>query len=66
MKDAMGETTFTIIIIVAAGLILAFVTTFLPTIINKIKAKWTNQISYNINVETNADELTVGNYTVTI
>ncbi|HPE14284.1 MAG TPA: hypothetical protein PLT65_00400 [Bacilli bacterium] len=50
MKDSMGELTFTIIIIVAAGLILAFVTAMLSDdsgLFSKIKGWWDNTEAYN-------------------
>ena len=72
MKEAMGETTFTIIIIVAAAIIIGALTVFLPRIIKKIEDKWGGQIdedystdahySYNLN----AKEFVVGDYTFTV
>ncbi len=48
MKDSMGELNFTIIIIVAAGLILAFLVAFLPKIFDNIQNKWDeNSTAYN-------------------
>jgi hypothetical protein len=65
MKEAMGETTFTIIIIVAAAIIIGALTLFLPRVINRIENKWNRQIdTYNTNAD--AKEFVVGNYTFTI
>lgn len=65
MKDAMGETTFTIIVIVAAGLIIAFVMSFIPNITKKIESTWKNKITYNVNAVA-TDGMNVGDYTFTI
>lgn len=52
MKDSMGELNFTIIIIVAAGLILAFLVAFLPKIFDNIENKWEdNSQTYNYIIE---------------
>jgi len=68
MKDAMGETTFTIIIIVAAGIIIVALRAILGNenrgIMKQIKDKWGGQIN---NAQTyNDKEFKIGNYTVTI
>jgi len=68
MKDAMGETTFTIIIIVAAGIIIVALRAILGNdnkgILGDIKKKWSSQIN---NAQTyNDKEFKIGNYTVTI
>jgi len=68
MKDAMGETTFTIIIIVAAGIIIVALRAILGDankgILGDIKKKWSGQIG---NAQTyNDKEFKIGNYTVTI
>ena len=65
MKEAMGETTFTIIIIVAAAIIIGALTLFLPRVISRIENNWNRQIdTYNTNAD--AKEFVVGNYTFTI
>ncbi len=70
MKEAMGETTFTIIIIVAAAIIIGALTVFLPRIIKKIEDKWGGQIDddysadYSYNLD--AKEFVVGDYTFTV
>jgi len=69
MKEAMGETTFTIIVIVAAALILAALRLILGNenggILGNIKKAWNNQIKPG-NTSYNDKEFKIGNYTVTI
>lgn len=70
MKEAMGETTFTIIVIVAAGLIIGALTLILGNgnngILGSIKNKWNNQINKAYNTKADVKEFAVGNYTFTI
>jgi hypothetical protein len=65
----MGETTFTIIVIVAAALILAALRLILGNeksgILGNIKNAWGKQIKEG-NVGYNDKEFKIGNYTVTI
>lgn len=42
MKEASGELNMTIVTVVAIAAILAFVTIFVPSILNKIQNKWGN------------------------
>jgi len=54
MKDSMGELNFTIIIIVAAAAILAFLMPFLGDIFDNITDRWNDNIDeygYNYVIE---------------
>lgn len=40
MKEATGELNMTLVTVIAVAAILAFVTLFVPDILNSIKSKW--------------------------
>ncbi len=42
MKEATGELNMTIVVVVAVAAILAFVTFFVPKILDQINGKWGN------------------------
>ncbi len=42
MKEATGELNMTLVTVIAVAAILAFVTFFVPQILNSIKNKWNN------------------------
>lgn len=42
MKEATGELNMTLVTILAVAAILAFVTMFVPTILDSIQSKWGN------------------------
>lgn len=59
MKEATGELNMTVIVIIAAAAILAFVTLILPNIFNSINNSWIDadkngiDIGYIVNVPKN-------------
>ncbi len=48
MKEATGELNMTIVVVVAVAAILAFVTFFVPKVINQINDKWGNAAENDI------------------
>ena len=53
MKEVTGELNLTIIVIVAVGLILVFVSSFLPEVFDSIKNRWNESTGSTIYVEHN-------------
>lgn len=43
MKEATGELNMTIVVIIAVGAVLAFLTMFMPDIFKQIKDDWKNK-----------------------
>jgi len=48
MKEATGELNMTLVTILAVAAILAFVTLFVPNILNQISNKWGNDTELNV------------------
>lgn len=53
MKEVTGELNLTIIVIVAVGLILVFVSSFLPEVFDSIKNRWNESTDATMYVEYN-------------
>ena len=51
MKEASGELSLTVVAVVGIGLVLAFVTGFLPRIFDAVEGKIGEQINYEIPTE---------------
>ncbi len=48
MKEATGELNMTIVVVVAVAAILAFITFFVPKILNQIGDRWGNEAEEEI------------------
>lgn len=48
MKEATGELNMTIVTIVAIGVVLGFVTMFLPGILDQISSGWESNTDMNV------------------
>lgn len=48
MKEATGELNMTIVTIVAIGVVLGFVTAFLPGILDSISSGWESNTNMNV------------------
>jgi len=55
MKEASGELSLTVVAIVGVGLVLAFVTGFLPAIFNGIKEKIGSETGVEVDYEFQED-----------
>ncbi len=65
MKEATGELNMTLVTIIAIAAVLAFVTFFLPNILNSVGNKWNDAEGTTCTVDENGHTKCTGNGVVT-